>query len=264
MFVHIQKRICCTKITCESNSVKMPGKKRAVLQSSSTYKVKVFCFSKQYDTSRKTGPIPRSGHRIVCNDRSMFAIGGYNPNVPLRNLDNSERRQSVHTVFQEIWRFDFDTKTWMKLESRNMTGELASCGTAISGNLLFLHGGTSYPFGQEINEDVFVCNLFTSDSIIEFKQIDIVGSTKPPKQYGQSIVVKGGYLYTVGGTDGHNYSMDVYRLNLRTRKWEKLTKSDGEEPRSRYRHEVVVYKDFLVVLGGGTSEIAFDFKVRLF
>lgn len=239
----------------------MAGRKRSIRQSNSMYKVKVFCFSKQYETSKKTGPIARSGHRLVCNERSMYAIGGYNPIAPTSFTDNLERRPATHTVFHEIWRFDFDTKEWTKVESKNMSTELASCATAMSGNLMFLYGGTSFPFGNRINEEVSVCNLFSSNAVIEFNQIDIEGSTKPPKQYGQSMVVSGRYLYTVGGTDGYVYSMDVYRLDLRTRVWEKLTRTDGEGPRPRYRHEVVAYENYLIVLGGGTSEEAFDFLV---
>lgn len=244
------------------NPVSLIGKKRGLSSSKSMYRLKIFSFSKSYDTKWDKGPLARSGHRIECNDRSMFAIGGYNPSVAVQNLlgDTLEERA---TVFHEIWRFDFDTNTWTQLDSKNMTSELASCATAMSGNLMFLYGGTGCPFGNKINEDVFACNLFTSDPVKEFKKIDIVGSTKPPKQYGQSIVVSGKYLYTVGGTDGFVYSMDVYRLDLQTRVWEKLTMTiDGEGPPPRYRQEVVLYQDYLIILGGGTSDETFDFEVR--
>ena len=58
----------------------------------------------------------------------------------------------------------------------------------------------------------------------------------PKPLYGQAVTVHGGYLYTVGGTSGHSYFMDVNRLCLATRKWECLhvAKGDQEEPRERW------------------------------
>lgn len=33
----------------------------------------------------------------------------------------------------------------------------------------------------------------------------------PPAQYGQAIVYHDGHLYTIGGTEGFDYTCDIYR-----------------------------------------------------
>lgn len=33
----------------------------------------------------------------------------------------------------------------------------------------------------------------------------------PPAQYGQTILYHDGFLYTIGGTEGFDYTCDVYR-----------------------------------------------------
>ncbi len=220
------------------------------------YKLRINKFKKVYDTRFNTGPKPRSGHRIVCTNHALFSIGGYNPND---NFINNNR----DTLFHEVWRFDFTKECWKKLNTVNLPRELASCATVLSGNLLFLYGGTATPFGQRINEDVYVCNLRSSETDLVFRPIAING-TKPPKQYGQSIAIVGNHLYTVGGTQGQIYTIDVYRLDLLTKMWQNLC--DGMKdisPPPRYRHEMVHYKNHLYILGGGTSTTTYTLSVSL-
>jgi hypothetical protein len=37
-------------------------------------------------------------------------------------------------------------------------------------------------------------------------------------------------FYTVGGTSGYNYYIDVHRINMRERRWECLFRSMRDEP----------------------------------
>lgn len=71
-------------------------------------------------------------------------------------------------------------------------------------------------------------------------------------------------MYTVGGTTGYEYNCDIYRIDLRTRVWERVyicTGVDQSEPKGRYRHELAYDGQRIYVFGGGTSHTAFGFKV---
>lgn len=240
----------------------MAGRKRKHSKINLVYKLQINKFIKVYDTDYTSGPEPRSGHRIVCNERAMYAVGGYNPAYYLNRSVNYIVNDEI--LFHELWRFDFCSKSWTKLETENMPLELASFATVLCGNLLFLYGGTGLPFGTEINEDVYTCKLHFAETKFIFNKVPIENDMKKPlKQYGQSIAIVGSYLYTVGGTDGFSYSMDVYRLNIKTRTWEKLSDqlSNFCNPMPRYRHEIIHYNNYLYVLGGGSSRASFTLKV---
>lgn len=237
----------------------MTGKKRKRgSQPDNMYKLQVFKFIKLYSTERQQNPRARSGHRIVCKNTSMYAIGGYNPILP----DDDEYAQ---TLFREVWRFDFMSRTWKKLEVEALPGELASNSAILWDKFLFLYGGTAIPFGEQFNGKVYVCKLDDFDSKLIFKPLATSEEIHPRNLYGQSIAINDKYLYTVGGTDGFKYYMDVYRLNLSTNTWEKLFDQDQDDcdkcPEARYRHEVVLYNNSLYVFGGGISSFAFKLEV---
>jgi len=109
-----------------------------------------------------------------------------------------------------------------------------------------------------------LANEYKKDGMI-FEEL-IVSGDVPLPLYGQGVVMDGKYIYSIGGTSGYEYEMDVHRLDLSTRKWELLHKSLGDiqEPEPRYRHEVVYYKDRIYIFGGGQSgvrEIYYGFSV---
>lgn len=41
-------------------------------------------------------------------------------------------------------------------------------------------------------------------------EVEVKGDLPPP-QYGQGIVYSDNYLYTIGGTNGFDYTLDVHR-----------------------------------------------------
>lgn len=238
----------------------MTGKKRKLSsKSDKMYRLQVYKFTKLYATEDNDGPKARSGHRIICKNSSLYSIGGYNPAVQ----PHTDDVPGEDCLFREVWRFDFITRTWKELNFEMLPKELASSAAYLVGNVLFLYGGTGIPFGVRFNDKVYVCKLEDFNSTLLFNPLDTTGENCPKEQYGQSIAVNGTYLYTVGGTDGFKYSMDVYRLNLKTNVWDKLFDQDeGHDcPMPRYRHEVIYYKDHLYVLGGGTSSQAYSLKV---
>lgn len=91
---------------------------------------------------------------------------------------------------------------------------------------------------------------------------------QPIEQYGQAVAVDTdeGCLYVVGGTTGYRYTIDVHRFDFRTNTWTELYRKifgnteSTAFPEERYRHEIVLHKKKLYVLGGGTADTCFGFK----
>lgn len=79
------------------------------------------------NTASNTMPLPRSGHRIVSNDKNIYCFGGYNP-------DNAPR------LFGEFWKFNKNTRVWELLlgPESYMPRELASNAVIMENNLLMV------------------------------------------------------------------------------------------------------------------------------
>ncbi|XP_077497360.1 scruin like at the midline [Amblyomma americanum] len=187
-----------------------------------------------------TVPKPRSGHRIVASGASVYAFGGYNP-------DNAGEDPSS-ALFKELWRFNSYTKRWTNLlMTGNVPTELASHAALLHHDRMLVYGGTGVPFGERVSNRLYAFNLRTH-------HWDLVPTTGdvPYEQYGQAMCVHMGHLYVLGGTTGFEYSMDVHQLCLSDLTWKRLPCIS--EPTRRYRHELAVYKNLIIVLGGGTAQ----------
>lgn len=82
-----------------------------------------------YDGQNKgrTVPVARSGHRIACNDDSMFCFGGFNMT-----------QNRVSKLFREFWKFNRHTRLWTLLQNSNVPKESASTAMVLEGNLLMV------------------------------------------------------------------------------------------------------------------------------
>ncbi|KAG6448387.1 hypothetical protein O3G_MSEX005444 [Manduca sexta] len=180
-------------------------------------------------------PRPRSGHRIACDDSHIYCFGGYNPSLPLTNLQRDNPTWSpARPLFKELWSFSLVSRKWKQHRVvENMPDELASNAMYMSGKYLMIFGGTGAPFGNKCSNDVIVWRAGPGEA--KLRVLDVTGA-KPPGQYGQSVLCHDGYFYTVGGTNGFAYNCDIYR----------------------YRHEVARVGEKLYVIGGGTGEWAFE------
>lgn len=225
------------------------------------YKFKPFVFE-QLDPVVVNGentPLPRSGHRIVCNDQNFYCYGGYNPMLEENELNDGVWSRT-RPLFKEVWKFNLHSKRWTKLNVDNIPHVLASNCMALQGSLLIVFGGTGMPFGNANSNDVYICDL--SKSPLTFRFMPSTGS-QPDARYGQAIHIDGKYMYVFGGTTGFSYSSDVHRLNLQTMVWEECYICKGylhNEPRPGYRHEIAVDGRKVFILGGGTSDTSHGFK----
>jgi hypothetical protein len=87
--------------------------------------------------------------------------------------------------------------------------ELASNAMVMQGNTIMVYGGTGFPFGVNCSNKLYVYHPEWNRKRME--EIQTRGE-KPPPQYGQAIVCHENFLYTIGGTEGFDYTCDVYRL----------------------------------------------------
>ncbi|XP_031351552.1 kelch domain-containing protein 10 homolog isoform X1 [Photinus pyralis] len=231
------------------------------------YVFKLYKYEKVKSNSRT--PLPRSGHRIVCDTKNLYSFGGYNPLITqsedeVRD-DDDELNINSYPLFQELWKYNFATKKWKCYSGRRtLPQELASNAVVRTGNYLMVYacvyGGTGSPFGYRSSNQLYFCAL-NSDSG-QMVEVNTTGQ-HPIPQYGQALVCHNNYLYTIGGTTGFTYSCDIHRLNIKERVWENVYICQGRadyEPDGRYRHEVAFDGKNIYILGGGTADNAFGFK----
>lgn len=148
-----------------------------------------------------------SGHRISCDNNNLYVFGGYNFD---EDLDS-------HNLYKELLCFNFVSKNWRKniddlSEDDDFPDELASSSMLRYGKTLVVFGGTSYPFGMQCSNKVTLIML-QPDFTYRIQRLETLNDehNHPPGQYGMSIVCKDDYMYTVGGTQGFDYTADIYR-----------------------------------------------------
>ncbi|KAG5887437.1 hypothetical protein JTB14_003289 [Gonioctena quinquepunctata] len=230
---------------------------------SGLYKFTAFQFEKITPNLKSKIPFPRSGHRIGADSSNFYSFGGYNPLVREeveQNEDDDFWIQS-YPLFQELWKFNFASKEWTRFRnSETLPMELASNALILHGNILMVYGGTGSPFGIRSSNQLYVCKVNEQNGLMA--EVHTTGQLPLPL-YGQAVVFHNDYLYTIGGTTGLSYTCDIHRLNIKTMNWEitYLCNGQGEyEPKGRYRHEVGFDGRNIYVLGGGTTDEAYDFE----
>lgn len=225
-------------------------------------------------------PKPRSGHRIVYHEGHIYSFGGFNPSLgDDASMEADQEWASNQPLFKELWQFNVRTRRWRRLPIfGNAPDQLASHTAAVvqigTRTKMLVYGGTGSPFGQTASNSIYLCDLNT----FYWEMMDVAAEPnplngQPPAEqyptplYGQAIALGNDdpgddpAFYTVGGTSGYHYFMDVHRLGLASKKWELTYRgtSDMDElyartqPNPRYRHELCYLKRWLIVLGGGTS-----------
>ncbi|XP_006822535.1 kelch domain-containing protein 10-like, partial [Saccoglossus kowalevskii] len=122
-------------------------------------------------------PYPRSGHCCAADDSNLYIYGGYNPVYEVRNV-----KPVYNKLFRELWSYNFSTCTWTLENDTNgeIPEETASMSMAISGNCLLLFGGTSFPWGEKSNKDVYVYLIKQK----KWDKLQCIGDS-PPAKYGQ-------------------------------------------------------------------------------
>ena len=220
--------------------------------------------------SAENEEIPRSGHRLAIIGDVLYVIGGYNPeaNPPIRN---------------EIKRYDLVRRQWLPEPSNGVTGtrspSMASHCADTYGRFILVHGGSELPFGTCSQRALYAYDTRTH----HWSHVDAELSDEcslPHGIYGHTMHVIDDYIYLIGGTSATEFYNSVYRFDLRAKvdetrwvtlfdedeygdPWERNQQAeeavqDEQTPIGRYRHESVVFGQFIVMVGGGTAHGVFD------
>ncbi|XP_077982989.1 kelch domain-containing protein 10-like [Glandiceps talaboti] len=206
----------------------------------------------------KRAPYPRSGHCGAANNSNFYVFGGYNPVYELRYQGQLFELQNE--LFKELWSYNFSTGIWT-LETKSagyIPIETASMSMVIRGNKLLLFGGTSFPWGDRSNNDIYMFDIVHKT----WEKLPCEGQ-KPPAKYGQAMVLHSENLYVFGGCrkitdEDFHFDAELYKLNLETCQWKALSNdehSNDNHPRGMYRHGVACDDSRLYVLGYSWVEV---------
>eukprot|EP00041_Stephanoeca_diplocostata_P039714 m.1637554 g.1637554 ORF g.1637554 m.1637554 type:complete len:528 (-) comp25943_c0_seq1:379-1962(-) len=167
-----------------------------------------FTWSTPSQCPRSIAPCARSGHvAVLVGNVYLYVYGGY-------------ARGGVHGVrFPEMWRYHLLTEVWEKVHALGGQPPVATCSQSavlFKDSILFF-GGTTVPFGTVNANDVTMFSLTTST----WTTVDIVGDPPSPR-FGQAVALDAAKenLWVIGGTDGHSFFNDVWRLDLQSWTWE--------------------------------------------
>lgn len=191
-------------------------------------------------------PPARSGHRVACDNDNLYVFGGYNPEF---KPSDPEVHGGNEFVFREVLRFNFASMTWKELNIKNVPKSVTSITLILSGKVMMIYGGTTMPFPDNKSNELHICNLGEQEP--EFRKITTTGKL-PKMLYGQAMFFRDNHIYVIGGTTGHDFVLDIHRLNLTTNVWEELYVCKGE-PCGRYRHDIAAVGSKIYLLAGGRA-----------
>lgn len=217
------------------------------------------------EPNSKLNPKARSGHRMVADEAGdLYSFGGFNVSVPHDDgeLSREPEWQKYKPLFQELWKFNWRTKRWKKLRTKgDIPDKLVSHCMIYWEDKIIIYGGTGLPYGDNSSNKLTVYHI--QENYWEVIEPLSEPSRTPVEMYGQACVIDSerGEIYIVGGTNGSQYSLDVHKFNLYTKKWTVLYKSTqvDYEPGCRYRHEIALYNNKLYLFGGSTSHAYYPF-----
>lgn len=92
------------------------------------------------DKQRGRVPLPRSGHRVVADNSSLYSFGGYNPLALDASDEEDGFSENTYPLFQELWKFNFASRKWTSFSRQDtLPQELASNAVVRHGNFLMVY-----------------------------------------------------------------------------------------------------------------------------
>uniref|UniRef100_A0A7S2XVZ9 Uncharacterized protein n=1 Tax=Fibrocapsa japonica TaxID=94617 RepID=A0A7S2XVZ9_9STRA len=178
----------------------------------------------------------RSGHGMVVYQSKVYLFGGCGG-------ESVEERSCL----SDFLVFDFSTQSWSAVQTRGEPPHArASFGMSRGPDpgTLIVAGGT----GQDMDtfSDIYEYNISSSTwrLLIKGEKANFC------KYYGQSICEYKGNLFFFGGSRGRTYSNVLYRYDCAQEEGAAVP-TTGKAPCPRYKQQMMVVKDSLLVIGGG-------------
>ncbi|KAL4098578.1 hypothetical protein QTP88_023155 [Uroleucon formosanum] len=178
---------------------------------------------------------------IACNDDYLFKYNRY------------RKHKSEELANATLKRYNFIADRWETIKCKNLPTCFKLTSILLSRNLIIIHGGTDFEYINEYSFQLFIGNLSkkNQNDCVEFEEICSTDGI-PITEYGQPVHIDGQFVYSLNGTSEHQNEMDVYRLDLCTKKWQLLCQARGQHPRTdeSLRREVAYYDNHLYMFGG--------------
>uniref|UniRef100_A0A7S1Z0K8 BTB domain-containing protein n=5 Tax=Ditylum brightwellii TaxID=49249 RepID=A0A7S1Z0K8_9STRA len=225
------------------------------------------------DTQRWTCIQESSDPRPHTNDDSNSALGDH-PRPRLGSTVPSRRFGYVSVVhnnkfvlfggfdgsrwLNDMYEFDFETKTWTEILARGQLPSVRSCPAwAKDETHVYIQGGYD---GVERKADFFACDLKT----YTWTEMPCRG-TPPSPRYFHSCCLYGNKMYAYGGYSGSERLADMYAYDFETNHWSEVDCTNGDCPSGRSSLVAQVYENSLYIFGGynGVHVLNDFYKFRL-
>jgi len=176
---------------------------------------------------------PRSALTVVVWKDKLFTFGGWNG--------------FSKTWFNDVYKFDFATKVWSKVNAQGTIPPQRTSHTAVVWqNKMYTFGGFS---GERYLNDLFQFDLETET------WTDITNQSageRPQPRSRFCAAVHRDTMYILGGWNKVGYFADLFTYNFVTKTWCKLGNSNFQVP-SISQYSMAVHEDFLYLFGGFCS-----------
>lgn len=181
----------------------------------------------------------RHSHSACTYENSMYVFGGCT---------------ATCTTFNDLWRLDLDTRTWVRLITMGSYPSPKACATMLYYKKSFiLFGGWSHPSPYPLHQQWKLFNELHVYSIESNKWIAINTLETPPPTSAHSASIHKNYMIVFGGICNRYRCNDVWCLNLDTYSWHKQLTSNLK-PQPRYgQSQIELGEKHLLVLGGCTA-----------
>eukprot|EP01116_Phalansterium_solitarium_P010323 TRINITY_DN2498_c0_g1_i1.p1 TRINITY_DN2498_c0_g1~~TRINITY_DN2498_c0_g1_i1.p1 ORF type:complete len:987 (+),score=306.46 TRINITY_DN2498_c0_g1_i1:100-3060(+) len=194
-------------------------------------------------------PGPRGDHTAVVVDSSMIVFGG---------ADNDK-------YFNDVWRFRFDTNTWLQLSDgkapetpAHRSGHTAVASPRKSLVVAFGRGRSSgSPCQLGLYRDTWEFNFQTSkwtllsNGVAPWDANNHRWATPlPSSRYAHTAGMVDGAMIVFGGGRESNALEDIWSFDLDSHAWRELDGSSGLGPSNRSGSTVMTLADGIVVFGG--------------
>ncbi|XP_076674769.1 F-box protein 42 isoform X2 [Andrena cerasifolii] len=181
----------------------------------------------------------RHSHSACIYKNSMYVFGGCT---------------ATCTAFNDLWRLDLDTRTWVRLITMGSYPSPKACATMLYYKKSFiLFGGWSFPAPYPLLQQWKLYNELHVYSIESNKWVAINTLESPPPTSAHSASIHKNYMVVFGGMCSGYRSNNVWCLNLDSYNWHKQDTSNLK-PQPRYgQSQIELGDNHLLVLGGCTG-----------
>jgi leucine-zipper-like transcriptional regulator 1 len=187
-------------------------------------------------------PSRRFGYVSVVHNNKFVLFGGF---------DGSR-------WLNDMFEFDFNTRTWREIESRGTLPSVRSCPAwAKDDTHVYIQGGYD---GVERKADFFACDLAT----YTWTEMPCLG-TPPSPRYFHSCCLYGNKMFLYGGYSGNERLADMYAYDFETNHWSEVDCTNGDAPSGRSSLVAQVFGNCLYIFGGynGITVLNDFYKFRL-